>query len=135
MGPDARQRAQVLHRVADLIRERADEIVATESLYVGKPVALCRAVDLETVAQQYADDHGGRRQCGADATEDLRLAAPHRQSGVAPHGAPVDGPRTPAVVSRVRSVRDVAHGARDVGEREYRGAIGRCTVAERKERL
>jgi acyl-CoA reductase-like NAD-dependent aldehyde dehydrogenase len=48
-----RQRARVLHRVADLIRERADEIVATESLDVGKPVALCRAIDLETVAEQY----------------------------------------------------------------------------------
>src|SRR5689334_21530964 len=37
----ARERARVLHRVADLIRERADEIVALESLDVGKPVTLC----------------------------------------------------------------------------------------------
>ncbi|MEO6087477.1 MAG: aldehyde dehydrogenase family protein [Umezawaea sp.] len=49
----ARERARVLHRVADLIRERADEIVALESLDVGKPVTLCRHVDVETVAQQY----------------------------------------------------------------------------------
>ena len=49
----ARDRARILHRVADLIRERADELVALESLDVGKPVTLCRAVDVETAAQQY----------------------------------------------------------------------------------
>jgi acyl-CoA reductase-like NAD-dependent aldehyde dehydrogenase len=48
-----RERARVLHRVADLIRSRADELVATESLDVGKPVTLCRAVDVETIAEQY----------------------------------------------------------------------------------
>ncbi|MEV7096599.1 aldehyde dehydrogenase family protein [Amycolatopsis sp. NPDC051045] len=48
-----RQRARVLHRVADLVRARADEIVAVESADVGKPVSLCRAVDVETVAEQY----------------------------------------------------------------------------------
>lgn len=49
----ARERARVLHRVADLVRERADEIAAVESLDVGKPVSLCRAVDVETVAETY----------------------------------------------------------------------------------
>lgn len=48
-----RERARVLHRVADLIRERADEIVAVESLDVGKPVTLCRQVDVLTTAEQY----------------------------------------------------------------------------------
>jgi acyl-CoA reductase-like NAD-dependent aldehyde dehydrogenase len=48
-----RERARVLHRVADLIRERADELVAVESHDVGKPVTLCRAVDVETAAEQY----------------------------------------------------------------------------------
>jgi acyl-CoA reductase-like NAD-dependent aldehyde dehydrogenase len=48
-----RERARVLHRVADLIRSRADELVATESVDVGKPVTLCRAVDVETIAEQY----------------------------------------------------------------------------------
>jgi acyl-CoA reductase-like NAD-dependent aldehyde dehydrogenase len=48
-----RERARILHRVADLIRERADELVATESIDVGKPVTLCRAVDLETIAETY----------------------------------------------------------------------------------
>jgi acyl-CoA reductase-like NAD-dependent aldehyde dehydrogenase len=49
----ARDRARILHKVADLIRERADELVAVESHDVGKPVTLCRAVDVETAAQQY----------------------------------------------------------------------------------
>ena len=49
----ARDRARVLRRAADLIRERADELVALESHDVGKPVTLCRAVDVETAAQQY----------------------------------------------------------------------------------
>jgi len=48
-----RERARVLHRVADLVRERADEIAALESADVGKPISLCRAVDVETVAEQY----------------------------------------------------------------------------------
>ena len=37
-----RERARVLHRVADLIRENADELVRLESLDVGKPISLCR---------------------------------------------------------------------------------------------
>ena len=49
----ARDRARILRRAADLIRERADELVAIESHDVGKPVTLCRAVDVETAAQQY----------------------------------------------------------------------------------
>ncbi|MEV6444969.1 aldehyde dehydrogenase family protein [Amycolatopsis sp. NPDC051716] len=49
----ARERARVLHRVADLVRSRADEIAALESADVGKPISLCRAVDVETVAEQY----------------------------------------------------------------------------------
>jgi acyl-CoA reductase-like NAD-dependent aldehyde dehydrogenase len=48
-----RDRARVLLRAADLIRERADDLVALESHDVGKPVTLCRAVDVETAAQQY----------------------------------------------------------------------------------
>lgn len=48
-----RDRGRILHRVADLIRERADELVEVESRDVGKPVTLARHVDVETVAQQY----------------------------------------------------------------------------------
>lgn len=48
-----RERARVLHRVADLIRRREDELVAVESLDVGKPVSLARAVDVATAAEEY----------------------------------------------------------------------------------
>lgn len=48
-----RERARVLHRVADIIRRREDEIVAVESVNVGKPVSLCRAVDVATAAEEY----------------------------------------------------------------------------------
>ncbi|MFJ2758347.1 aldehyde dehydrogenase family protein [Nocardioides sp. NPDC087217] len=48
-----RDRGRILHRAADLIRERADELVEVESRDVGKPVTLARHVDVETVAQQY----------------------------------------------------------------------------------
>lgn len=52
-GLSGRERARVLLRIADLVRENADEIVRLESLDVGKPVALCRAVDVATTAEQY----------------------------------------------------------------------------------
>lgn len=48
-----RERARILHKVADLIRENADEIVRLESLDVGKPVTLCLPVDVLTAAEQY----------------------------------------------------------------------------------
>ncbi|WP_338890893.1 aldehyde dehydrogenase family protein [Rhodococcus sovatensis] len=48
-----RERARILHRVGQLVRERADEIIAVESADVGKPVSLCRAVDVITAAEQY----------------------------------------------------------------------------------
>ena len=49
----ARERGRILHRVSLLMRERADELVATESIDVGKPVSLCRPVDVTTAANQY----------------------------------------------------------------------------------
>ncbi|WP_207311936.1 aldehyde dehydrogenase family protein [Lentzea alba] len=48
-----RQRGRILNRVAEVVRARADELVAVESLDVGKPISLCRAVDVETTAEQY----------------------------------------------------------------------------------
>jgi acyl-CoA reductase-like NAD-dependent aldehyde dehydrogenase len=48
-----RERARILQRVSVLIRERADEIAAVESLDVGKPITLCRAVDVATAADEY----------------------------------------------------------------------------------
>ncbi len=52
-GMSGRERARVLYRVAELVRRRADELVAVESLDVGKPVALCRAVDVATTAGHF----------------------------------------------------------------------------------
>ncbi|AZG46801.1 aldehyde dehydrogenase family protein [Gordonia insulae] len=52
-GLPGRERARVLNRVAALVRERADEIIAVESANVGKPVSLCRPVDVITTAEQY----------------------------------------------------------------------------------
>ncbi|WP_198602204.1 aldehyde dehydrogenase family protein [Rhodococcus opacus] len=52
-GLPGRERARILLRVAALVRERAEEIVAVESVDVGKPVSLCRPVDVVTTAEQY----------------------------------------------------------------------------------
>ncbi|ONI84831.1 betaine-aldehyde dehydrogenase [Saccharothrix sp. ALI-22-I] len=48
-----RERARVLNRIAELIRENADELVRLESLDVGKPVTLARVVDVATAVEQY----------------------------------------------------------------------------------
>ena len=48
-----RERARILHKAADLINQNADELVRLESLDVGKPVSLCRAVDIATAAEEY----------------------------------------------------------------------------------
>ncbi|MCW2609887.1 MAG: betB [Cryptosporangiaceae bacterium] len=47
-----RERARVLLRVADGIRRRGDELAAVESIDVGKPITLSRAVDVDTVVEQ-----------------------------------------------------------------------------------
>ncbi|MHC3467251.1 aldehyde dehydrogenase family protein [Streptomyces sp. 7R007] len=48
-----RERGRILHRVARLIRENADELARLESLDVGKPISLCRAVDVTNAANDY----------------------------------------------------------------------------------
>ena len=48
-----RERGRVLHRAAELIRANVDEIAALESLDVGKPISLCRPVDVLTAADEY----------------------------------------------------------------------------------
>ncbi|NGO44364.1 aldehyde dehydrogenase family protein [Streptomyces ureilyticus] len=48
-----RERGRVLHRVAELIRENADEIANLESLDVGKPITLTHAVDVTNAANDY----------------------------------------------------------------------------------
>jgi acyl-CoA reductase-like NAD-dependent aldehyde dehydrogenase len=48
-----RERGRVLLRVAQLIREEADEIARLESLDVGKPITLAHAVDVTNAANDY----------------------------------------------------------------------------------
>ncbi|MEU9346121.1 aldehyde dehydrogenase family protein [Streptomyces sp. NPDC048278] len=52
-GLSGRERGRVLHRVAELIREHAEEIAALESLDVGKPITLAGAVDVTNAANDY----------------------------------------------------------------------------------
>ncbi|MGW2834258.1 aldehyde dehydrogenase family protein [Streptomyces sp. NPDC001286] len=52
-GLSGRERGRVLHRVAELIRENADDIARLESLDVGKPISLCHAVDVTNAANDY----------------------------------------------------------------------------------
>lgn len=49
----ARERARTLLRVAELIRRRTDDLVAVECVNVGKPVTICRAVDVPTAAETF----------------------------------------------------------------------------------
>ena len=69
-----RERARVLHRVADLIRENADELVRLESLDVGKPVSLCRPVDVMTAAEVY-EYYSGLAQSVDGATRETPMNA------------------------------------------------------------
>ncbi|MFI9834185.1 aldehyde dehydrogenase family protein [Streptomyces sp. NPDC051913] len=52
-GLSGRERGRVLHRVAELIRENADDIAHLESLDVGKPITLAHAVDVTNAANDY----------------------------------------------------------------------------------
>jgi acyl-CoA reductase-like NAD-dependent aldehyde dehydrogenase len=52
-GLSGRERGRILHRVAELIRENADDIAQLESLDVGKPISLCHAVDVTNAANDY----------------------------------------------------------------------------------
>ncbi|GHI03660.1 betaine aldehyde dehydrogenase [Streptomyces cellostaticus] len=52
-GLSGRERGRVLHRVAQLIRGNAEELAALESLDVGKPINLCKAVDIANAANDY----------------------------------------------------------------------------------
>ncbi|MFF4272650.1 aldehyde dehydrogenase family protein [Streptomyces sp. NPDC001536] len=48
-----RERGRILQRVAELIRENADDIARLESLDVGKPITLAHAVDVTNAANDY----------------------------------------------------------------------------------
>jgi len=69
-----RERARILHKVADLIRESADEIARLESLDVGKPISLCLAVDVMTAAEEY-EFYSALAQSVDRATRDIPINA------------------------------------------------------------
>lgn len=48
-----RERSRILLEIARLIRERAGELAALESLDVGKPLLLARAIDVTATAEHY----------------------------------------------------------------------------------
>ncbi|MBI4940576.1 MAG: aldehyde dehydrogenase [Actinobacteria bacterium] len=52
-GLPPRRRAEVLVRVAGLVREHAEELARLESLDVGKPLQFTRTIDVPTVADTY----------------------------------------------------------------------------------
>jgi acyl-CoA reductase-like NAD-dependent aldehyde dehydrogenase len=67
-----RERARILHKVADLMRDNADELVRLESLDVGKPVSLCRPVDVLTAVEQY-EYYSGLAQSVDGATRQIPI--------------------------------------------------------------
>lgn len=73
-GLSGRERGRILQRVADLIRENADDIARLESLDVGKPITLAHAVDVTNAANDYEHFaalahslHGGNRDTPMNA--------------------------------------------------------------------
>jgi len=70
----ARERGAILRRVADLIRQNADELVRLENLDVGKPVTLCRPVDVLTTADQY-DHYAALAQSLDGSTREMPMNA------------------------------------------------------------
>src|ERR1700761_6311715 len=48
-----RERARLLHRLADLIEKNADELARLESLDNGKPVTIAKAVDVHATVKCY----------------------------------------------------------------------------------
>ncbi|MFF8970102.1 aldehyde dehydrogenase family protein [Streptomyces sp. NPDC014995] len=52
-GLSGRERGRILYRVAELIRENADELARLESLDVGKSITLAHAVDVTNAANDY----------------------------------------------------------------------------------
>ena len=65
----ARERARILFRVAELIRERSDELALLESLDVGKPLTIAGAVDVETAAEEYEQMAALTMQISGDVRE------------------------------------------------------------------
>ena len=52
-GLSSRERARILQRAYEIMRERTEELAAAESANVGKPVTLARFVDVNNAAELY----------------------------------------------------------------------------------
>lgn len=52
-GLSSRERARILHRAYDLIRERTEQLAQAESADVGKPITFARIVDVNNAAELY----------------------------------------------------------------------------------
>src|SRR5690606_41754840 len=52
-GPSSRERARILHRAYDVIRERTEQLAQAESADVGKPITFARIVDVNNAAELY----------------------------------------------------------------------------------
>ncbi|WP_156760977.1 aldehyde dehydrogenase family protein [Microbacterium karelineae] len=49
----SRERARILHRAYELMRDRAEELAQVESANVGKPITFARSVDVNNAAELY----------------------------------------------------------------------------------
>lgn len=94
-GLSGRERGRVLHRVAELIRENADELAELESLDVGKPISLCRAVDITNAANDY--EHFAALAHSLHGANRDTPSTPSPTPGVSPS---VWWPRSPRSTSR-----------------------------------
>jgi acyl-CoA reductase-like NAD-dependent aldehyde dehydrogenase len=83
MTPMARER--VLHRLADLIEEHADELAGYDALESGKPVTFVRAVDLELAIEQFRYYAGWPSKIQG-ATLPVESAAAHAYTRRVPFG-------------------------------------------------
>ncbi len=52
-GMSSRERARILQRAYELMRERTEELAAAESANVGKPITFARVVDVNNAAELY----------------------------------------------------------------------------------
>ena len=83
----ARERARILHRAGELILERADDLAAVESLDVGKPISLCRAIDVPTAADTY-DYYAALARTVEGAQRTVAIAA-HASTGSSRPSSPL----------------------------------------------
>ena len=99
-----RDRSRVLNRVAQLMRERFEELALLESIDVGKPIALCRMVDIETSIQHF-EYYAALAQAEQGATRSIAIPS-HAYTLVEPIG--VIGAITPFNFPLILSTSKIA---------------------------